>query len=192
MFGRSADLATATFEERFEPDGERYLFRPKPTAHPVRVHKAELRQCVDAYRRGYRWLVMSAVALAFGMIALAVALRVDMNNFAIEGLGVAAIIGAYVYVIHWILWTAPERVFADRAPAGPGLTREEARSRKLDSIEWSSLALAAIVVVAFVGFRWYDASRTGDATWPWILIGTGFAVLVVVQSVRKMLHRQKR
>jgi hypothetical protein len=191
MFGSSIDQLTRSFEGRFEAVGDGYLFRPKPTAPPVRLSEGEMRDCVSDFRRGVWWVLGGVMVLTLALIIGSAYLFPSRNMRGIEGYGIIVIILAAFLAPWWRLWTLPERRFARRAPAGLGYTKAEVRVRTLLSVRWVNLGIGAVVIAALIGFELSDPRTTTQEKWFWSLIGLVMTALILVQSYRKWKHRRE-
>jgi hypothetical protein len=149
MFGRY-DRAREIFTNRFEADGDGFLYRSSPTAAPIRVTAAERDRFLSDLDRRLRWLywgMMAATVVGIGGYAgLAIGLNLTVSSVPLYAV-IGMIFVAYMAVWYWI-WTAPRRELEGRATLGRGRTKDEARRAALARLTWGHIGgLAALMLV---------------------------------------------
>lgn len=186
LFRSAIGQARTGFEARFEPLGEDWLFRARPTSVPVRVSSEERTAATKRYLRGIRWLSWGMLVGIFAACTLFVLLVDEASPDA--GLGiygtVALVVGAYCFG-WWRLWTVPERSFSRRAPAGVARGREEVRRRHFAQLGWVQLLGSAGMLLLMAVLHILDAAPGSRERWFWIVaVGFGLA-FVALQVWRK-------
>ncbi len=117
------------FANRFEPDGDGYLFRTHLRAPGIGVSADERDRFVAAYSRRIRvtsWvsamLVLPVLAIVSWILIQTGADLPWWGDFA----AMAPCVAVYLIPVYW-LWRAPDRALRGRPPRAAGRTRDEAR-----------------------------------------------------------------
>ena len=175
------------FGQQFEPDGDGFLYRPNHRVQPKRVTRAERNAFTEQFVRASNRMTWGLAAVA--MAAITVAVFFDKTR---EDLGygldfttacVLVLVALFVPLYRYV-WRAPARALADRAPAGPARSCEEARALVLTKLRWSQLGGAVAIAAFLIVSHWpRDEFRIGD--WVWIGGGGLLVALVAVQAARK-------
>lgn len=180
IFRRSNQQAREAFLKRFDEYADGCLFRPTPTAAPVRVTEGERDEELAAFLRGARWLswglVGGLIAAVAGLVILDPNATADRSDLLMWGI-IVPIVGAYAGGWWW-LWRSPVRRFERRAVAGASRTRAEARRVALDGLSWRQLGVA-LVFAALLMARYFDGELV------WASIGALLTLLVAIQAGRK-------
>ena len=193
MFG-SQSRVKQLFANRFEPDGEGFLFRANIRAAGIRVSASERDRLVAEFGRGI--LIATWTTAAFTILLMVGFVLVTTANFAklpefAAYLLVAVCILPFLAAFFW-LWNAPVRALSARAPATAGRSKTEARRLAFQRMTWGQLGLAAVMVPVLllrVGSRHSLLVGWNRA---WLLVAGLFLVFVGVQAVRKWRASQAR
>ena len=189
---RSADVfnygqAEATFAERFEADGDDWLFRSTLRSPPIRISEAERADVFRRFRRHYYTLLGAFVAgmmLAIGVLIWAdVAFGRETGELELGALSVVGV-AAFLFAWRWI-WLAPARQFARRTPIGTGHDAATARRLAMDRISWGQLIgiWAMIVLLAVLNYLTADAGQWEQYFWPGL--AAVMTAVALVQAIRK-------
>jgi hypothetical protein len=187
VFGSNNARLIQIFMNRFEPEGDHFVFRANLRAPGIQVTAAERDRFIAAYVRNVRvayWGMLAAVVLV--MIGTVVVLFPQLGNlptFAIAAPLVVLVVG-YVALTFWLA-RAPVRALQGRAAAEPGRTQDEARRIAFRRMTWSQMGIA----VAFLAFGLWRISLRNNLLVGWNRLWLAFfgllLVLVAVQAVRK-------
>lgn len=178
--------ARELFAQRFEADGDGYIFRRNLRAAPVRISAAERDEAVNAFGWSYWWL-FGGLLIAIVLLVVSLVLLNPTDEPVGDGplyAGLAIIIALFVLV--WMrVWSAPARRFSHKAVAGPERSRAEARKMGLAQISWSNLALVPVmaVIVIYKGFNRTDPNVGWGRLW--LVTGGGLVLLAAIQAIRK-------
>jgi hypothetical protein len=187
MFGSSWDRMVQGFGNRFEADGDGFLYRSSPKAAPIRVSAAERDAFIAQLKRQLPWLhwglIGAIMLLVFGCTFLDLKFKMHTTGLAIYvggSLIMALAIGATMY-----LWAAPQRALADRQPVGTPRSADEARRLAFKRMPWSNFLVGG----AFLGVALFRVGATPHAFEGWgalwlVAIGAGF-LLLAIQALRK-------
>jgi hypothetical protein len=183
MSGSSWDRMIQSFANRFEPDGDGFLYRRSMKAAPIRVSAAERDAFVAQFKRQLPWLHWGIIAAVVLLIIGDVLFERRSASIALyvgTGLIVALVTGGTMY-----LWAAPQRALADRPPVGPPRSGDEARRFAFRKKPWSKFLAGG----AFLGVTLYRIGVKPHAFEGWgvlwlVAIGMGF-MLLAVQAFRK-------
>ncbi len=180
--------AVAMFEQRFEADGQAFLFRKGRSGIPIKVTSTERDQFVSDFRVANRLLI----ALLFGLMLCAPV--VETLVYFQRGQEVPALllqvsiwllVGAFAVAFFWI-WYAPNRALAGRSPSGPPLSREDIKSRAIDRATWPQLLLSLLFAAGLM----VDGAVPGPiSNHP---IKVGFAAVLLVLTIRALLLKFRR
>ncbi|QUD86183.1 hypothetical protein [Phenylobacterium montanum] len=186
MFGsqtRTKDL----FANRFEPDGDGYLFRANLKAPGVRVTSGERDRFVHEFGRRVTILTWVSAGVTVALVLAAAFYSTGENRSVAEWIIapiVALCIGGFMGPFYW-LWYAPVRALGGRLPATPGRSATEARRVALERLTWKQLGLSALVVPALL----FRLTRGHDLLTGWNRLWMAFCGLlllfIAVQAARK-------
>jgi hypothetical protein len=186
VFG-SQSRVKQLFTNRFEPDGEGFLFRANIRAAGIPVSASERDRFVAEFGRGIliaTWTTAGFIVLLIvGFVLVATANVGNLPEFAAYLL-VAVCMLPFLAAFHW-LWNAPVRALSARAPATAERSKTEARRLAFQRMTWSQLGLAAVmvpVILLRVGSRHSLLVGWNRAR---LLIAGLFLIFVGVQAVRK-------
>lgn len=180
--------AITMFEQRFEADGDAFLFRMGRQGIPVRVSPAERNDFVSSFRLSYRVALALFIGILLFSIAMQVAVYAPRNQEVPELLAQVSmwlILGAFLAGFYWI-WYTPNRALAGRTPCGPALTRDERKGRAIDRATWPQMLLSTSIGAGLV----IDGVVPGP-------IGqhpfeVGFGVLILTLGVRAAWTKVRR
>jgi Ca2+/Na+ antiporter len=142
---------SALFEQRFEAEGDGYLFRTGRKGLPIRVSSSERNDFVVEFRYSYRMiscLMFSCLLVAVAVMAAVYFPRDQDIPERVMQVTVWLLIGGYLALYLW-LWYAPNRALSSRSASGPPLTRAERKGRAIDLLSWMQL-LALVPVGALL------------------------------------------
>jgi hypothetical protein len=177
------------FANRFEPDGDSYLFRSSLKAPGIRVSAAERERFITAFNRQMTMLTWGG-GLLFAVVlvgVILVAFQADPNAAAPDYLIYSALAVFFVIwmALYYWFWGAPVRALQGRKPVDDGRSKSEAKRVALQRVTWGRLfgGLAAFTV-AFLGLAarhnllvgWYRL---------WLLFGGLVLVMASVTAFRK-------
>ena len=129
---------SSLFEQRFEADGDEFVFRMGRHGKPVRVSLAERNDLVAQFRHAYRvgsWLMFGLLLMA---IAVLCAIYIPRDQEIPERLMQTTVwltLTGFVAGYFW-LWFAPNRSLAGRNASGAPLSRVERRDLAIDKFSW--------------------------------------------------------
>ena len=142
---------SALFEQRFETEGDAYVFRLGRKGLPIRVSSSERNAFVAQFRYANRMSTGLLIGLLLAAVSVMFAVYFPRNQEVPERLvqvTVWLLVGGYMVWYVWV-WFAPNRALAGRTPCGPPLTKTERRGRAIDLIGWSQV-LALMVIGALL------------------------------------------
>jgi hypothetical protein len=186
MFHSQAD---EFFSNRFEPDGDGFLFRATLKAPGYKVSRAERDGFVADYHRrtqigtwgGTVVFVLLIIAAFFALPSIFhVPADADYISVPVIGLFVPLFL-----VWHYWIWNAPVRALRSRAPTVEARSKEEARRLRFQRLTWARLG-GALVVFALVFIRFtYGHNLLIGWYRLWLVLGSAFLILIAVQVYRK-------
>lgn len=189
MFGAS-DRIAKLFADRFEPDGQDFLYRKKVADVPVRVTAAEREAFIADYRRmisrGY-WITIVGTAVSIVIPIFFITTIPGLNGPYLMFALVAAVFAVNMSIISQA-GNAPSIALRTRAPAGPAKSPEEARAIRLSKITWGNLGLGAVVV----GVALFQGAAKVDLTagWNrlWLVAATLYYALLAYRVYQKLRY----
>jgi hypothetical protein len=186
MFG-SGSRGSELFANRFEPDGDGFLFRANIRAPGIRVSAAER----DRFVTEFTWRIRVAT---WGLSILSVLLLVGALLWADSRSGWLAKYSPYIVVAATLVpflafymwqWNAPVRALSTRMPVANERSKDEGRRLAFRRITWGQLGLAAVMVPVLL-LR-FGARSNLLSGWNrlWLVAAGVFLVLVGIQAIRK-------
>ncbi len=175
------------FADRFEADGDGYIFRNNLQAAGMRTTTAERDQFVVEYKRSLRWLTWGSAALILppllGVLVAASMMGINLPSW-IGFLVSAPVLAAFVISSRWI-WNAPVRALRGRLPVTQERSKEDARRLAFRRMTLGQLG-SAVLLEAIVFWRLAATHNLlAGWNWLWLAAAVAFLVLIAVQAVRK-------
>lgn len=176
------------FANRFERDGEAYVFRASLSAPGYAVDAATRDRLVSEFNRRYLWLVRVTVVLVvliFTAVAWFLVARAGEVPDPVTWLILGGGLGLHLLPFYW-LWNAPLRELRDWTPTVEGRSRLEARRLALRRLTWGRLG-AAVLLIPFT--LWRASARINVFVgWGrlWLVFCGAALGLVAVQAIRKL------
>ena len=189
MAGASLDQSRQRFAERFEPDGEGYIFRRTLKAPGVRVTADERNRFVSEFNRRIAWATYGGATFMVTLMSLVIAWLVfntragEVQDWLIWPL-ILGLLPLIMLPVYWF-WYAPDRAFADRAPIDGGRDKTTARKLAFQRLTWGRLGAGVLLVL--LGFLRVSASYDMLSGWGrlWLVFFGGILALAAVQAFRK-------
>jgi hypothetical protein len=185
MFG-SDNRLRQLFANRFEPDGDGYLFRTTIGAPGFKVSAEERDRWVAAFSRRFQVAIWATAGLS--VLILLAAFLIAPSDVRLSGFwayGVVALCLAPLLFLNRWLWNAPVRALRGRAPDAEGRSEAEAGRLAFQRMTWAQLGLAAaapLLLLLRVGSR--NNLLVG---WNrlWLVAAVVFLAFVAFQAFRK-------
>jgi hypothetical protein len=143
MFGSNNRLRQL-FANRFETDGDGYLFRTTIGAPGFKVSAQERDRWLATFSRRIQiaiWATGGLTALIFVAAFLIAPNEVHVSDWWVYGM-VALCLAPLLFINRW-LWNAPVRALHGRTPDAQGRSKAEAGRLAFQRITWAQLGLAA-------------------------------------------------
>lgn len=187
MFGSEARVKRL-FANRFEPEGDSFLFRANLRAPAIRVSARERSDFVVKFNRNiqissWAWVALTLLMLV-GAVVVSHASSTELPDFAMYLLLAFCLAGLLMGIL-W-LWNEPVRALRGRVPETPGRSQAEAKQLGFQRLTWKQLGLAAATVPVML-LR-IGARQDLFVGWNrvWLIFAGLLVVLIAVQAVRKL------
>lgn len=185
--GEQLSQMKESFANRFEPDGDGYLFRSNLKAPGIRVTAAERDRFVQAYGRRVTiliWVGASATVLVAAAVIWAyVSTSAEMPDW-VMWLVLGPCLAATTLLIVWF-WSAPNRALRNRMPQAPGRTKDQANAVAFGRMTWPKLGASAISIPVMLLLVSRSSNLLVGWNRLWLMLATALAVLLAVQAFRK-------
>lgn len=150
--GGSAARLRQRFRDQFTPAGNGWVYRRAGRGAALPVSLPDVEAFVAQFDRALRRLFWGGVGsgVALGIVLGATDGRwpaaLAPHAFWIVALPFLLGWGA----IFWLVWDAPHRILAGRAPVAPALSGREVRRHGLRTLPWSAVVLGMVVTVGLI------------------------------------------
>lgn len=175
------------FANRFEPDGDGFIFRANLKAPGFRVSKAERDAFVAEFKRRSRMGQWGAAILIVPLIVAAIfalpsLFHVSADYAAVPVLGVT--LPSFMIWSRW-LWSAPARALQERTPDVEARSKEEALRLGFKRITWTQLGGAAALIPLMLLRVGYRHNLLVGWSRIWLVLAGALLLLLAVQAYRK-------
>jgi len=192
---QSLDRLKQQFADRFERDGDAYVFRPNLRAPGYRVSNIDRDRLITEFNRRIVWSTWGIAALIIVVIAAICWMfferSEDVPSGALWLIGIAAV-GAYLAPFYWI-WNAPQREICQATPVLAGRPKDEAKRIALARLSWKQLGAMVVMTAALL---WRTSATTNLLVgWSrlWLVFASAIVLIIAIQAVRKLRsEREKR
>jgi hypothetical protein len=182
------------FANRFEPDGDAFIFRANLRAPGYRVDKSFRDRMIAEFGRRIVWSTWLyaglTVAGAVGVIWFFVSRQAKLPDVAVWG--ILAIAAVPLVATHLWLWNAPVRALRAQVPVAPGRSKDAAKQVALKRLTWRQLGVG-VLMAPIVLFQLSSLTNL-LVGWSrlWLVAFAAYLVLIAVQAVRKLRMDQQR